>query len=234
MNEPDTIKDIQVRATPLPKKASELRVIDAESYQDAAEFTLDLRAMRKEIDATFNPIIQKAHEVHKEALAQKKKIMDPVETAQRIVDGKISEYHEAEKRRVGEENERLRREAEERALREEEERRLAEAVRMEADGNRAMAEALLDAPVIAPVVLAPTVASQAPKVDGLSIAILYSAEVENLMVLVQAVAHGRAPLGLLQVNQAALNGMARALKDAFSVPGCRVVAGSSVRGGRQG
>ena len=224
------IEEAEQRALALPEKADHIRIMDADTFKEAAEFTLTLRAIKKEIDNTFDPIVKKAHEAHKEAVAQKKKVLEPVEQAQKIIDGKIGEFHAEQERLRRAEEERLRKEAEEQARKEEEERRLEEASRLEQEGNSEMAEALLEAPLAPPVVVIPKIETQAPKVDGLSVTKIYKGEVVNLAQLIQAVAQGRAPIGLLEVNQTALNGMARALKEAFSVPGCRVVVESSVRG----
>ena len=224
------VEEVEQRALTLPEKATHIQIMDAETFKEAAEFTLTLRAVKKEIDNTFDPIVKKAHEAHKEAVAQKKKVLEPVEQAQKIIDGKIGEFHAEQERLRRAEEERLRKEAEEQARKEEEERRLEEASRLEQEGNSEMAEALLEAPLAPPVVVIPKIETQAPKVDGLSVTKIYKGEVVNLAQLIQAVAQGRAPIGLLEVNQTALNGMARALKEAFSVPGCRVVVESSVRG----
>ncbi|MDA8112094.1 MAG: hypothetical protein M0T83_06550 [Nitrospiraceae bacterium] len=225
-----TVEEVEQRALTLPEKADHIKIMDADTFKEAAEFTLTLRAIKKEIDNTFDPIVKKAHEAHKEAVSQKKKVMEPVEQAQKVIDRKIGDFHAEEERKRKVEEDRLRKEAEEQARKEEEDRRLQEASRLEQEGNSEMAEALLEAPIAPPVVVLPKVETQAPKVEGLSVSKVYKGEVLSLPQLVQAVAQGRAPIGLIEVNQTALNGMARALKEAFSVPGCRVVVESSVRG----
>ena len=224
------VEEVEQRALTLPEKATHIQIMDAETFKEAAEFTLTLRAVKKEIDNTFDPIVKKAHEAHKEAVAQKKKVMEPVEQAQKIIDRKIGDFHAEQERIRKAEEDRLRKEAEEQARKEEEERRLEEAARLEQEGDSAMADAILEAPILPQPVVVPKVATQAPKVEGLSVSKIYKGEVVNLAQLIQAVAQGRAPIGLLEVNQTALNGMARALKEAFNVPGCRVVVESSVRG----
>jgi hypothetical protein len=90
---------------------------------------------------------------------------------------------------------------------------------------------LIEVPVevipVAPVAVfapRPPVAA-APRVEGVSFRDTYTAEVFDLMALVRAVATGLAPITLLQVNTTALNGMARALKNALALPGVRVISG---------
>ena len=122
MSEVVAIKEVEQRALTLPEKANHIQILDVDTFKEAAEFTLTLRTIKKEIDNTFDPIVKKAYEAHKEAVAQKKKVMEPVEQAQKIIDGKIGEFHAEEERKRKAEEDRLRKEAEEQARKEEEER----------------------------------------------------------------------------------------------------------------
>lgn len=61
---------------------------------------------------------------------------------------------------------------------------------------------------------------------------LYSAEVVNLMDLVRAVALGTVSIEYLQVNQVAVNELARSFKEQFSLPGCKLVVKEAVWDGR--
>lgn len=76
----------------------------------------------------------------------------------------------------------------------------------------------------------PPPAARAPdKLDGLSVAVTWSAEVTDLMALVKAVAAKKAPIEALQANPAFLNGEARKLKDNFNYPGCKAVSSAGTR-----
>ena len=117
----------------------------------------------------------------------------------------------------------------------EEEAALAEAAELEALGldeeaASVLAEAAEVKPAPAPVISLP---STTPKVSGISFRENWRAEVVSLRSLVQAAALDERYLGLLQVNQVALNGMVRALKGNMQVPGVRVwaerVASASAR-----
>lgn len=224
------VLEIEEKAVATPDKAQSIQITDDEAYRKAGELTLTLRSIKKEIDETFDPIVKKAHEAHEEAVSQKKKIMEPVERAMRILDGKISLYHEERQRQKREEEERLRKEAEEKARIEEEERRLSEAVQLEKEGHTELADAILEAPIVPQPVFVPKAEIQTPKVDGISVAKIYKAEVTSLPQLLQAISQGKAPITLVEVNQSALNGMARALREGFVIPGCKLVIESSVRG----
>jgi hypothetical protein len=57
---------------------------------------------------------------------------------------------------------------------------------------------------------------------GFSARNVYKARVVNKLELVKAVAEGRAPATCVEPNQQALDGMARALKEGFVLPGCEL------------
>lgn len=67
------------------------------------------------------------------------------------------------------------------------------------------------------------------KVNGLSIATTWTAEVTNMAELVRAVADGEAPLELLTVNTSKLNELARQHKLALGIPGVKALPKFIVR-----
>jgi hypothetical protein len=79
-----------------------------------------------------------------------------------------------------------------------------------------------------PVVSAPVLANTKVKVAGISTRTTWSGEVTDKMALIKAVAEGRAPATLLDVNMPALNQMARALKGEMSYPGTKAVATQNI------
>jgi hypothetical protein len=70
---------------------------------------------------------------------------------------------------------------------------------------------------------APIITPAPVKIAGESKRDNWTAEVVNLLELVQAIARGEQSIALVEVNQAALNGLARSLKKEFRVPGCQAV-----------
>jgi hypothetical protein len=58
----------------------------------AKEVAQTIKAFQKEVDSTFDPIIERAHVTHKEALAQKKKHMDPLAEAEKRIKQLIGDY----------------------------------------------------------------------------------------------------------------------------------------------
>lgn len=210
-----------------PNRAREMRIFDQATYELAADALRGIKLLRDEIEQTFGPIVKKAHEAHKEAVAQRKKVEAPLEEAERIFKGNISGYLI--------EQERIRLEAERKA-REEAERLQAEAIEASieaAEESGASAEeiaAIIEQPMVAPVVsVAPTV----QPVSGISAAKTYRVEVVNLRELAKAVATGAVPETYIAANLPALNGVARSTRGAISIPGVRIVEDSVIRAGRR-
>ncbi len=140
------IAQIEERAVAIPEKARSITVRDDESLNAASSFLASVKALRKEIAETFDPMIKKAHEAHREALSQKKRFETPLLDGEKIVKRTIADYME--------EQERIRRDAEaqrRRAIaeieckkREEEERALEEALKAEEEGRSKEAAEILD------------------------------------------------------------------------------------------
>ena len=140
-------------------QAKALKVIDAESYVAAGELWKSIKALRKKVADTFDDLIQAAHLAHKKAVEKKKMHDNPLDAAERIVKTAMSNYDLEQERIRKAEEDRLR-EIERKA---EEERRLQEAILLEADGQKEVAEAVMEAPVyVAPVVIP----KATPKLQG--------------------------------------------------------------------
>lgn len=135
---------------------------DHATYNQAAAFLTDtLKPALDELEATFGPIVKKAHEAHKEAIAQRRRHEQPLLEAQRIVKGAMGAFVTAERARAeAEEAERLRKAREER-----EAAQLAEAERLEEAGHHEAAKEKIAAPTV-PVVTTPAPAP--PQAEGVT------------------------------------------------------------------
>jgi hypothetical protein len=146
-------EELEKRVLSLPVRAAEIQVKDQATLSIANEFLLGIKALQKEIDSTFDPIIQAAHEAHKKALTQKKKFEDPLDQAERMVKPKIGAYLQ--------EQDRIRREAEEAARRAEWERQrvekeaLEKAMKAEAEGKAKEAEKIIEKAAKAEILVPP-------------------------------------------------------------------------------
>lgn len=184
---------------------------------------------------------------------------EDVDAAIKIQDRRIMAWESAERERLRQEEERLRREreAEARRIREEaqkleaerqakEEAALREAERLAAEGRVDQAdEVLADAAqeidqVVATeqalaaaaeiVEHAPVLAAPAASSGGLSRRVYYSAEVVDLRALVQAWLDGKVPPETIQANDKFINAIARAQTKGFAYPGCRLVETNKIGG----
>ena len=99
------IKRYEDRGDTVIVHAKALNIVDDESNKAAHTFAIQARNAIKEITKEFAPDIQKAHELHKDLLARKNRLVAPVKEAQRIADLEIGRYFK--------EQERIRREQEE-------------------------------------------------------------------------------------------------------------------------
>jgi len=219
--EPEAM-ELERAAVSWPERAKALVVTDEQTLSLASDALAGIKSLRAKIEETFGPIIKRAYEAHREAVAQRKKVEAPLEEAERIIKGSVAAYLA--------EQERLRQEAERRA-REEAERRAAEALeRQIEDAESAGAspediEAMIDsAPTVVPVVSEP----RPRKPEGISVRTTYKAEVTDMLALVRWVASNNRYINLLSVNQSALNQLVRSLGPTAKIPGVRLVAQGTV------
>ena len=209
------LNELETKSNETVVQAGELTILNQEEYRAAADFLKTNKALQKEIKEHHKPIIEKAHETHKIALAQQKKYLVPLVSAESIVKGKMITWTtEIEKARRKEEArlaEKARKEAE----------KLAERARKaEASGKVEKAEVLreeaAEAAIMQPVVKGPE------KVEGVSIKKTYKIEVTNFAELAAACTRGKTQMNFIQVNQKELDAFARLTKGSVEVPGCRV------------
>lgn len=216
--DPDPVdpNDLNKKVLAIPDQARSVTIIGPESYQHAADFLLTVKALLKEVDNTFNPIIDKQYQAHREALAQKKRHQDPLLLAESIIKPKMVAYRD--------EQERIARDAQRKA---QEEATLQEAADAEADGQHHRVNEILDGKGI---VAAPMPAPVA-KVAGIAPRETWSAEVTDLMALLKAVVAGQAPLACVMANQPALNKQAAALKATMNYPGVKPICTKTIAAG---
>ena len=213
----DVNQDVEGRALAIPERARTLVVMDNESMERAHAMLTDIRALRKEIQDTFRPLAEKAHQAHRAILQKQKEAEAPLVEAENYLRPAIRAYMD--------EQERIRREQEARLHEEarmaEEERRLEEALRAEQEGNHKEAEEILtEKPGFIP---APIVPRGTPKVDMRLFRRTWKVRVVSLKALVQAAAQNEFLLPYLMANEAALNQVARAQKGMMNIPGVEVI-----------
>jgi len=212
-----TIQEIQERALTVPEKARNVKIMDDKTYEAAGEILLQIKDLRKQIDAAFDPIIKKAHEAHKEAVSQKKRADAPLVEAENILKPQIGAYLAEKERQRREEEERLREEA----RKQEEEERLRAAIAAEQAGQKEVAEEIMETPfVVAPVVVPKTT----PKVAGISTRQNWKFRIVSEKLI---------PREYLAPDMVKIGGVVRALKDKANIPGVEVFPEDTIAAGRR-
>lgn len=216
--------ELQTKALTVAEQAKALRVADAAGFAKAGDTLKVIKGMAAEIVDFFAPLKKKAHEAHKALTAAETKQLAPLAEAERTLKAAMVTYQAEEDRKRRAEELRLQEEARRRA----EDDALLEAIALEESGEKEAAEAIIAAPVVAPVVML----RPAARVEGVTFRETWRAEVTDALTLVRAVAEGKAPLACITVNTSFLDGQARALKGAFAIPGARAIAEKVVSAAR--
>lgn len=153
------IQEVDAKALSVIEEANLVNIVDSKAYLQAGGLWSDIRDMKKQVDLTFKPIITKLHQAHKEAIAQRAKIFNPLEKAGKTVKYAMEKYDFDQEEIRKKEEKRLR----EIARKEEEERQLAEALEAEQNGEKEEAEAILEEPAYVPPVV---IQKTTPKLKG--------------------------------------------------------------------
>lgn len=196
--------------------AQGIRVTDAESCEQATQAGRLLQASSKELELFYKPIKQQIDDLKKPVLAAEKEDLAAIDREKSRLGAEVTVYNR-EQQRIREEAERAAREAAEKAAREE---LLNRAVELEASGDAEQAAAVLEEPVMAPVVIQ---AVAAPRVAGQVSKATYKMRVVDMKKLLRAVLDGVIPIHAVTANESYLNNRARDDKEAFDIPGCELV-----------
>ena len=172
----EDLEKLKKDALGFPDQAKKIIVHDNETLMVANNFLTTIKAIKEEIGSAFNPIIKKAHEAHKEAVAKKKEHEAPLILAETTIKLHIGSYLEVQAI-IRQKAERKAREEEE-ARQKEEDRILAEAQVLKDSGKEKEAESLeAEIPLPARVDI-PT----EPEVKGLSLKQILDIDQINLIV----------------------------------------------------
>lgn len=180
---------------------------NAADYKDMEVLLDGLMDLKKSIAETFDPIIKKAYETHKEACAQKNKFEKPrlqaEEKCRSLMTAYLTKEEEAKARLEAELSARLKEDIKARAESEEDPEEKAR-LEQEAASSRV------------------TIFDEGPG-ERTSTAPKWEAEVYSLTDLCAAIVAGRVPEMAVTVNQTFLNQSARTFKDQVKWPGVRFI-----------
>jgi len=217
-------QELEQRTHTMLQRAQALVIVDQASYDAAVELAKAVKDLRAEAEAHHRPVIQAALEAHRRALEAFRRIDEPLRAAEAELKRRLAAWTA--------EQERLRLEAERRA-REEAERQAAEELEAQieqlenAGAPPEVIHAVIRQAESAPVI-APRVAPQYERAQGIAARKTYRAHVVSLIELIRWVAQNPTHETLLQPNQSALNAIARAQRENLRIPGVRVVVEESI------
>jgi hypothetical protein len=217
---PSVVADL----SPIVSQAQAFQVTDIESDRIAQENGRKCRLGERAIEDHFAGT--------KRALIDAKKAFDgsvaglvgPIAQARSIYFAKSDAYQQEKKREAEAESRRL----QEVARKQEEERQIMDAIDADESGKPEVAESILaEAPIVPTVTVAPAVA----KVQGVTTRELWSANVHDVRTCLRFMIERDEWIPLLEkcipVLETGLNPLARAQRNAMSIPGVNAVATTS-------
>lgn len=204
------------RSTELEQTASMMSVSNNAELEQAVNFIESVKALRAEIGTSFDPIIQKAHQAHKEAITQRDKYLIPLDRAIGKLRGDMSKYAQEQAIIKRREEERIREDA--RKAQEEAERLARQAKELKEQGKEKRADKAVEQAAELTqkaITLQNTkVESGVGNVSGLSFRTDWDIEVVDA----QAV-----PREFLTVDEKAIKALVKARKGQVSIPGIRII-----------
>jgi hypothetical protein len=211
-----------IQAPISPDEAKGLAIVDQESLELAALYIKELKAVVREIEAKRTDMKSPVLEAGRRIDANASEAKAPLLRALAILEPRYTGYIEEQRRLRREEQHRL----EEAARKAAEEEQLAAAIAAEKAGaSPAEVDAIANETPMVPMPVAPP---RVQRVAGVSTATNYSAEcIDKAAFLKWALAFRQ--YGVIDVNEPALNALARSQRDSFNVPGCRLVKKTGVR-----
>lgn len=209
------VQKLEVEATGLLAQAKQYIIKTAEQFQAVGEELKRIKTVKKQVDELFDPIIKKAHEAHKAAVASKKQLTDPLDMAEAALKKSILTYNQEQQRLAEIEQAKLRAEAEEKA-RKEREKLEAQALKALEKGKAEAAEELLQQ-AEETIAFVPIVQAATEKVSGISTKTTWKARVIDPK-LVPAY-HG--DFELRKIDQGQLDRIAKMTGGSTTIPGVK-------------
>lgn len=213
----------------LMELAQDYKITSPEEAIKAADDLKAVKALAKEMNKKRLAITGPINKALKEVNALFKPAKDWVSKAEKLIKSKLLAF-QREQERIAR---KLQVEADERARKEQEaareERLRLEEAAIEAEwmGATEEAEELREEAEVqeeVEVLEAPIVVSAAPKIEGITTRKTWKAKVTDKLLFVQHVANKRNDLiGLIKIDQSALNAQARLLKEDLDIPGIKAV-----------
>ena len=202
------------------KRLMELaQIYDIASSEAAVKAGYDLKTVKvlaKQLEDKRTSITKPLNQALREVNALFKPAKDWLKKAEGLIKGKMLEFQR--------EQDRIARELQAKADEEARKERLKLKKAADLAAMAGMAERAEDLREEAEVQEAPVIVSTAPKLEGIATRKTWKAEVTDKLLFVKHVAEKRNDLlGLIKVDQSALNAQARSLKDGLDIPGIKAI-----------
>jgi hypothetical protein len=219
LTKPDPSKML-ARFLPTIVEAVSLQVVDTKTANRAGELLKEIKGGERvllEGDQEsgwegFNEPTDAAFKAHKFLTKLRTMATDPYTQAYQTLNGRLLVWESAQRQKAADEA----RAREEAARREAEELKIREAVHEEEQGNKGLAAEILAEPVVAPTFIP----EAAPKIEGRSVTVQYSAVCTDILKLAKYVVEHPEDANLLEPNMVAINQRARSQKKGFTLAGC--------------
>jgi len=218
---------VEKEAMSLVTQANAIVISDNASYKTAMDMLPKIKVARKVVKNVFGSVADQAYKAWKAAKDVYNKFEAPLVEAETRLKNDGGKWQYEQQQKADEERRVLEARKEER----EEERQKKLAKELAKSGQKELAKAVLEQPiVVAPI----EVKSEPPKVEGVSFRENWKAEVIDLKALAKYVLSNPSMINLLLPNMPALNSMAKGMKANMSIPGVKVVSERVVSSRTQG
>lgn len=198
-----------------PDQAKLIIVHNRETLDSANDFLSAVKGLIREVRDTFNPIVDKTHKAHKEAVTQKKKYETPLLEAERIIKLQIGTYLLEQEKIRKKAEEKAEKEAEERQRLTDEKLKKAQAVAQAGDvkeAARIVDEEIPEAPPYEPL-------PEVPEIEGTSVRQLVKWRCTNIKIV---------PRNLLMLDSVKITKLGVETKGKAQVPGIEFFLEASV------
>lgn len=199
-------KELEQKYLPVVAEAQIIIVTDSESLNTANQILKNIKALRKEVEATFKPIKQAIDALKATTLEQERKHDSPLAAAQRYISSQMVTYQTREQEKIeAAERERL----EKQRKKEKEEQELRD-ILAELDPGMSAVEVI---EITAPSAPPPPVLPSLPKLAGTAFRTNWKFRIVNESLI---------PSEYWIVDETKIGSVVRAMKEKSNIPGIEV------------
>lgn len=201
--------------SPIVESAKAINIVSVDSHEMAVGHGKLLQQSTKNLEEFYKPIKKQIDALKKIVLDAEKADTTAITSVKEALGLKVQAWNKEQDRILAE----AMRIAAQQARKEAEERRIAEAIAAEGDGDKEEAERILnETPLSAPSIVQTTRVKRSGEVEKTT----WTAQVDNLLDLIKAVAGGEVPVFAVMANQPWLNSQASDYREGLSYPGVSV------------